>query len=117
VTVDEAQEAPDVVLGTFAVNSTTAIVLFDSGALHSVISNSYVERHTIPVAMLKCRMIVSSPGGDMPARQVCPKVKIILTGVEFNANLIVLDSKGIDVILGMDWMSKKRPSLTVQRSQ
>jgi hypothetical protein len=23
-------------------------------------------------------------------------------GVEFNANLIVLDSKGIDVILGMD---------------
>jgi hypothetical protein len=28
-------------------------------------------------------------------------------GVEFSANLIVLDSKGIDVILGMDWMSKQ----------
>jgi hypothetical protein len=47
-------------------------------------------------------MIVSSPTGDMPARQVCPKVKIILRGVEFNADLIVIDSKGIDVILGMD---------------
>jgi hypothetical protein len=35
------------------------------------------HRHNIPVAMLKCRMIVSSPGGDMLARQVCPKVKII----------------------------------------
>jgi hypothetical protein len=44
----------------------------------------------------------------MPARQVCPKVKIILRGVEFNANLIVIDSKGIDVILGMDWMSKQK---------
>jgi hypothetical protein len=33
-----------------------------------------------------------------------PKVKIILGGggVEFSANFIVFDSKGIDVILGMD---------------
>jgi hypothetical protein len=29
-------------------------------------------------------------------------------GVEFSANLIVLDSKGVDVILGMDWMSKQK---------
>jgi hypothetical protein len=68
VTVDEAQKAPDVVLGMFSVNSTTAIVLFDSRASHSFISAAYVERHNIPVAMLKCRMIVSSPRGDMPAR-------------------------------------------------
>jgi hypothetical protein len=100
--VDEAQEAPDVVLSMFAVNSTTTIVQFDSGASYSFIYAAYVERHNIPVAMLKCHMIVSSPGGDKPARQVCPKVKIILRGVEFNANLIVIDSKGIDVILGMD---------------
>jgi hypothetical protein len=53
-------------------------------------------------------MVVSSPGGDMPATQVCLKVKNILRGVEFSANLIVLDSKGIDVILGMDWMSKQK---------
>jgi hypothetical protein len=53
-------------------------------------------------------MVVSSLGGDMPARQVCPKVKIILRGVEFLANLIVLESKGIDVILGMYWMSKQK---------
>jgi hypothetical protein len=108
VTVDEAQEAPDVVLDMFSVSSTTTIALFDSGASHSFISAAYVERHNIPVAMLKCRKIVSSPGGDMPARHVCLKVKIILTEVEFNANLIVIDSKGIDVILGMDWMSKQK---------
>jgi hypothetical protein len=102
VTVDEAQEAPDTVLGTFLVNSTTAIILFDLGVLHYFIFATYVEKHNIPVAMLKCCMVVSSSRGDMPARQVCLKVKIILRGVEFNTNLIVLDSKGIDVILGMD---------------
>jgi hypothetical protein len=78
--LDEAQEAPDVVLGTFSVNSTTAIVPFDPGESHSFIFAAYVERHNVLVAMLKCCMIVSSHGGDMPARQVCPKVKIILRG-------------------------------------
>jgi hypothetical protein len=29
-------------------------------------------------------------------------------GVDFVANLIVLDSKGIDVIPGMDWLSKHK---------
>jgi hypothetical protein len=58
--------------------------------------------------MLKNRMIVSSPGGDMHARHVCPKVNILIRGVEFIANLIVLESKGIDVILGTDWLSKHK---------
>jgi hypothetical protein len=51
-------------------------------------------------------MIVSSPGGDMPARQLCPKVNLKIRGVDFVANLIVQELKGIDVILGMDWLSK-----------
>jgi hypothetical protein len=51
-------------------------------------------------------MIVSSPGGDMPVRQLCPKVNLKIRGVDYVANLIVLESKGIDVILGMDWLSK-----------
>jgi hypothetical protein len=51
-------------------------------------------------------MIVSSPGGEMNTRHVSPKVSILIGGVEFLANLIVLESKGIDVILGMDWLSK-----------
>jgi hypothetical protein len=51
-------------------------------------------------------MIVNSSGGDMPARQLCPKVNLKIRGVDLFANLIVLELKGIDVILGMDWLSK-----------
>jgi hypothetical protein len=53
-------------------------------------------------------MIVSSPGGDMPTRQLCPKVNLKIRGVDFVANLIVLKSKGVDVILDMDWLSKHK---------
>jgi hypothetical protein len=35
-------------------------------------------------------------------------VNLKIRGVDFVANLIVLESKGIDVILGMDWLSKHK---------
>jgi hypothetical protein len=53
-------------------------------------------------------MIVSSPEGDMPARQLWPKVNLKIRGVDFVANLIVLESKDIDVILGIDWLCKHK---------
>jgi hypothetical protein len=68
VAVEEVQEAPDVVIGMFLVNDTSIVVLFDSGASHSFISVAYVWKHNLPLALLRCQMIVSSPGGDMPAR-------------------------------------------------
>jgi hypothetical protein len=106
VAVEEAQEAPDVVDGMFLINDTSAVVLFDSGASHSFISAVYIGKHNLPLALLRCQMIVSSLGGDMPVRQLCPKVNLKIRGVDFVANLIVLKSKDIDVILGMDWLSK-----------
>jgi hypothetical protein len=108
VAVEEAQGAPDVVIGMFLINDTSAIVLFDSGASHSFISTAYVGKHNLPLALVRCQMIVSSLGGDMPTRQLCPKVSLKIRGVDFVTNFIVLESKGIDVILGMDWLSKHK---------
>jgi hypothetical protein len=68
VVVEEAQEAPDVVIDMFLVNDTSAVVLFDSRALHSFISATYIGKHNLPLTLLRCQMIVSSPGGDMLAR-------------------------------------------------
>jgi hypothetical protein len=60
----------------FLVNDTSAVVLFDSGVLHSFISAAYVGKHNL----LRCKMIVSSLGGDIPARQLCPKVNLKIRG-------------------------------------
>jgi hypothetical protein len=102
VAVEEALEVHDVVIDMFLVNDTSAVVLFDSGASHSFIFAAYVGKHNLPLALVKCRLMVSSPGGDMPARQLCRKVNLKIMGVDFVTNLIVLESKGIDIILGMD---------------
>jgi hypothetical protein len=68
VAVEEAQEAPDVVIGMFLINDTSAVVLFNSGASHSFISTAYVGKYNLPLAIIRCQMIVSSLGGDMPVR-------------------------------------------------
>jgi hypothetical protein len=108
VAVEDAQAAPDIIIGMILVNDNGTIVLFDSGASHSFVAANFVQKHNLPVSMLMNRMIVSSPRGDMHARHVCPKVSILIRGLEFLANLIVLESKGIDVILAMDWLSKHK---------
>jgi hypothetical protein len=89
-------------------NGTSAVVLFDSGASHSFVFVAYVEKQNLSIALLRCQMIVSSLGGDMPVRQLCPKVNLKIRGVDFVTNLIVMESKGIDIVLSMDWLSKHK---------
>jgi hypothetical protein len=104
VAAEDAQQAPDVVFGMFLANSNPAIVLFDSRASHSFISSTFIAIHNLPIATMKHIMLVSSPGGGMKTRQLCPTVSVSITGVDFLSNLIVLDSPGIDIIIGMDWL-------------
>jgi hypothetical protein len=106
--VEEAQEAPDVIIDMFFINDTFPVVLFDYRASHSFISVVYVEKRNLPLALLKCQMIVSSPRWDMPTWQLCSKVNLKIRGVDFIANLIVLELKGIDIILEMNWLSKHK---------
>jgi hypothetical protein len=106
MTSEEAQQAPDVVLGMFLASSHPATILFDSGASRSFISSNFVAKHSLPIATMKHTMLVSSPGGEMRTKHVCPAVSIYIRGVDFPSNLILLDSKGIDIILGMDWLRK-----------
>jgi hypothetical protein len=80
VVVKEVQEAPNVVIGIFLVNDTSAVMLLDSGATDSFISAAYVGKHNLPLPLLRCQMIVSSPRGDMPARQLCPKLNLKIRG-------------------------------------
>jgi hypothetical protein len=106
VTTEEAQQAQDVVLGMFLASSHPATVLFNSGASHSFISSSFVVKHQLPITIMKQTMLVSSPGGEMRTKHICPAISITIRGVDFLVNLIVLDSKSIDIILGMDWLRK-----------
>jgi hypothetical protein len=86
----------------FLASSHPATVLFHSGASHSFISSSFVVKHHLPITIMKQTMLVSSPRGEMKTKHLCPAISITIRGVDFLVNLVVLFSKGIDIILGMD---------------
>jgi hypothetical protein len=90
----------------FLVNSASALILFDFGTSHSFISAQFIAKHGIPVNFMPNHMLVSSPGGNMKATFQCLGVSFKIMGNDFHANFIVLDSSGIDIILGMGWLSK-----------
>jgi hypothetical protein len=77
---DDAQQSQDVVLGMFLTSSHPATILFDFGASHSFISSSFVTKQSLPIATMKHIMLVSSPGGEMRTKHICPAVSITIRG-------------------------------------
>jgi hypothetical protein len=106
VTAESVLEDADVVYGMFLINSIPASVLFDSGASYSFVTNSFVEKHNIPNHPLKKKLLIRSPGGELRATHSCPQTKIEIRGLSFLVELIILESSGIDVILGIDYLTK-----------
>ena len=71
---------PEVMLGTFDVNSTPATVLFYFGASHSFISQAFVRTHSIPFCDMKDPILLNSLGGSMQASYRCLSTSLSLRG-------------------------------------
>jgi hypothetical protein len=67
-----------------------------------------VEKHGIPSTHLEIPLVTRTPGSDLLCQLKCSQVRILLSGVVFLADLTILPSQGIDVILGMDWLTKHK---------
>ena len=111
VNVEEVEEQPDAVIGKFLVKSFTALILFDTGASHSYISRGFVDKFKLPTQTLRTPLLVSSPGAEYMASRWCNQIPLTIGTHVFPSDLIILESQGLDVILGMDWMSKYRGSI------
>jgi hypothetical protein len=99
---------PDAVMGMFPLNSFTALVLFDTGASHSFISRAFVNKNGLPTETIGKTIKVSSPGGEMIVNSGCRDLILEIGPYKFPAHLVILESQGLDVILGMDWMTTYR---------
>jgi hypothetical protein len=105
LTAEEAVATPDVALGEFLVDSGLATVLFDTGVQFSYISTKFVRERSLPTKPRLRPILTSSPLGEKRSTLECRGVKMVFEGQLFTANLTVLESTGIDVILGMDWLA------------
>ena len=89
-------------VGKFPINTHPVLILFDTGASHSFISRAFVDKYKLPTESMKESIRVSSPGGDMIASAGCHDLTVRIGALNFIAHLVVLESQGLVVILGMD---------------
>jgi hypothetical protein len=99
MTAGDAQDAPDMVYGMFLVQGVITLVLFDSGATCSYISTKFAQEHIIPMTPRKEPIDTSSPLGHIICTKRCQRVSITIEGYPFLADLTLLSSEGLDVIL------------------
>jgi hypothetical protein len=83
-----------------------AKILFDSGASHSFVIENFVDKGRLKPSCRDRLMIVQIPGSTVKTQLSCRNVLVELYGEKFQADLIVLGTRGLDVVLGMDWISK-----------
>jgi hypothetical protein len=72
VTAKSVPKDADIVYGMFLINSIPASVLFDSGASHSFVTKSFVEKHNIPNYPLKKKLLIRSTRGEFRATHSYP---------------------------------------------
>ncbi|XP_020250169.1 uncharacterized protein LOC109827576 [Asparagus officinalis] len=110
-----ADTSDDVVIGTILVYSIPAFTLFDSGASHCFISAQFIARHTIPCDNLDVSWNIHTSSRVLTSSRECKKCPVVVCGMELFADLLVIDTNGFDVILGMDWLYNFHVRIDYQR--
>jgi hypothetical protein len=57
--------------------------------------------------------MITTPGGRIASNQICRDVPIQMGSTLIRTALISLNLEGMDILLGMDWMTRHRVSLDI----
>ena len=106
------------VIGIISILDHDAYTLVDPGATHSFASRPFLDRFQIETQPLEGRMRVSLPTGDpLVSDRVVRDSRVLIGGQEFPADLIALDTRDFDVVIGMDWLSRHRATLDCYKKE
>jgi hypothetical protein len=112
-TLSELPEGAPIMTGTFSINPQPVMILFDSSATHSFISSKCGTKVGLDFYPTKGAYMIATPGGKIVSNQIYRKVPIQLGSNLIKIDLLLLDREGMDVLLGMDWMTRHRVSLDI----
>ena len=109
LTTTEARQSGNLILEPCVLFGKSVMVLFDSEATHSFISDACVSKLSLEKHDWDCELLVSTPSpGQVVTSLVCVGCLMEVVGRRFKVNLICLPMEGLDVILGMDWLSSNQ---------
>jgi hypothetical protein len=112
-TLEELPEGAPIMTGIFLVFNQPALILFDSGASHSFISQKFSAKCQLPFYHTKGSFMIATPRGKIATKQLNGNVPISLGSRIFKTTLLILGLEGMDIILGADWLTQHQVVLDV----
>ena len=92
--------------------------LVDPRAMHSFASMPFLDLFQVETQPLGAHMRVSLPIGDpLFSDRVVRDSRVLIGGQEFPADLVALDMRDFDVVLGMNWLSSHRATLDFYKKE
>ena len=106
MTTTEATRLGNLILDYWLLFGNSVLVLFDLGASQSFISHDCVKKLGLSTRDLGCELVVSTPAsGQVSTNLACVGCLMEVEGRRFKVNLVCFPLEGLEVILGMDWLS------------
>ena len=118
ITSQEAKDTLNVVTGTLSILGDDARVLIDPEATHYFISREYVARVETTLVPLSCSLEIATPTREsIWSNQMLKGSLFSIEGQDMEADLILIDLKGLDVILVMNWLAANYASMDCFRNE
>jgi hypothetical protein len=111
--MNDIPEGASVLTGTFSISDTPIKILFDSGATHRFISDKLLGKMCLKGSHTNSAYKIITPGRQITSNILIRGVCLGLGSKIFPTNLISISLAGMDVILGMDWMTLHKVVLDI----
>ncbi|GJZ78131.1 putative reverse transcriptase domain-containing protein [Tanacetum coccineum] len=106
VVIENPQQNPNVVTGTFLLNDHYACILFDSGAEKSFVSSAFTHFIDIAPATLNTSYEIELADGKVVSTNtILRSCTLVLCDHVFKIDLLPTRLGSFDVIIGMDWLA------------
>ncbi|XP_061362884.1 uncharacterized protein LOC133306580 [Gastrolobium bilobum] len=103
----QSHRDPNHVRGTISIGGCFVDVLFDSGAMHSFITDLIAVGLKLPISVLSPPLRVTTTTREKcDASSIYRDVAFQLNGRDYLADLICLPRVNLETILGIDWQSR-----------
>src|SRR5688572_30473635 len=111
--LEEVPEGAPIMTSIFSVYYQPTLILFDSGASHSFISQKFSAKCKLPFSDSKGSFMIVTPRGKISTNQLNQSVPIQLGSHVVKATLLVLGLENVDIILGANWSTLHQVVLDV----
>ncbi|KAL0320172.1 UNVERIFIED_CONTAM: Retrovirus-related Pol polyprotein from transposon opus [Sesamum radiatum] len=109
MTREEAPASNDVISGTILIFDVEAYALIDPGSTHSFISSKLASKIPGENSPLGYNLMVRLPvGGGVMVKNIRKGISIKIGEINLFLDLIVMDLREFDVVLGMDWLAQNK---------